>query len=50
MTFYAIACELQGRAFRDTSAIVETVERLLGIRLSESEAEQVRTLLHWHAL
>lgn len=46
MTTYAIACELQGKSFKDTRAVVETVERLLGIRLSEHEAEQVRTLLH----
>lgn len=47
MTAYAIACELRGKAFRDTRAIVQVVERLLGIHLTEREAQQVQALLHF---
>lgn len=45
MTAYAIACELAGKAFKDTSAIVEYVEQRLGVLLNEREATQVQSLL-----
>lgn len=47
MTPYAIACELRGKPFRDSRAIVEYVERTLGIKLNETEAAQVQNLLHF---